>query len=516
MTDTSVSFPALQRISSGITGLDRILHGGFFKNGSYLITGSPGAGKTILGNQLCFNHVATGGRVLYISLLAETSSRMLAHLQSFRFFTLAPIADTLSYLSGYATLEDGGLDGLIALLRTEMRRHRATLLVVDGTITLEQVAPSVQEWKKFLHEMNASAEMLGCTVFFLMQYQGVPSSQPEQTMVDGVIELVVRSVDMRTTRELEVRKFRGSPFLEGKHHYVINAEGLVIHPRSEVVLAVSSTELPPSLSTHEHALRMKVGITHLDEMLQGGLPSGSTTLLLGASGTGKTLLGSHFLLQGAAEGQRGLYFGFYETPAQLMRKIARFQLDTGHFAPGGLLDVLWQTPLQDSLDMLAERLFHAIEEQGVRRLFLDGVGGFQRAVASAERLDLFLSALFTALRVREVTVVCTVELSDLFSPTIALPTTVERLTAQAENILLLRYVELHSQLYRLISIMKIRESGYDPTIREFRITDHGIEVASTFTSAEAILTGVARPVVNRDDSLSLVNEKQPTPQGQQA
>ena len=516
MADTSVHFPALQRVASGIAGLDRILHGGFFKGGSYLLIGPPGAGKTILGNQLCFNHVATGGRALYISLLAETSSRMMAHLQSFRFFTLAPIADTLSYLSGYATLEEGGLDGLIALLRMELRRHRATLLVVDGTITLEQVAPSVQEWKKFLHEMNPSAEMLGCTVLFLMQYQGEPSSQPEQTMVDGVIELKVRSVDMRTTRELEVRKFRGGPFLEGKHHYVITSEGLVVHPRSEVVLAFSSTDLPPSLATHEHATRIKLGITHLDEMLQGGLPSGSTTLLLGASGTGKTLLGSHFLLQGAAEGQRGLYFGFSETPAQLMRKMTRFQLDTSHFAPGGLLDVLWQTPLQDALDVLAERLISAIEEREVRRLFLDGVGGFQRAVASAERLDLFLTALFTALRTRDVTVVCTVELPDLFSPTVTLPKTVEGLALQAENILLLRYVELHSQLYRLISIMKIRESGYDPTIREFRITDYGIEVASTFASAEAILTGVARPTVNGNASRSLVNETQPTSQGQQA
>ena len=490
----------LQCVPSGVVGLDRILQGGFFKGGSYLLMGPPGAGKTILGNQMCFNHVASGGRALYVSLLAETSSRMLAHIQSFRFFTLAPIADTLSYISAYATLEESGLDGLITLLRSEMRRHRTTLLVIDGTITLEQVAPSVQALKKFLHEMNASAEILGCTVFFLMQYQGEPFTRPEQTMVDGVIELKVRSVDMRIIRELEVRKFRGSNFLEGKHSYAITEEGLVIHPRSEIVLAVSSTALPPALSSQEDSLRMSVGITQLDEMLEGGLLAGSTTLLLGASGTGKTLLGSHFLMQGAAEGQRGLYFGFYETPTQLMRKMNRFKLDASHFAQGGLLDLLWQAPLQDSLDVLAEQLIQAIEERGVQRLFLDGIGGFQRAVASAERLDLFLTALFTALRTRAVTVVCSVELPDLFSPTITLPANINGLTFLVENILLLRYVELHSQLYRLLSIMKMRESGYDPAIREFRITDSGIEVAATFASAESILTGVARPLSMRDDS----------------
>ena len=501
MTDTpSEQLPTLQRVPSGIAGLDRILQGGIFKGGSYLLIGPPGAGKTILGNQVCFNHVASGGRALYVSLLAETSSRMMAHMQPFRFFTLAPIADTFSYLSGYATLEEGGLDGLITFLRSEMRRQRVSLMVIDGTITLEQVAPSVQEWKKFLHDINASAEILGCTIIFLMQYQGEPSSQPEQTMVDGVIELKVRSVDMRIMRELEVRKFRGSHFLEGKHSYDITEDGLVVHPRTEAAFSISSAGLPPVLSTQEDVTRQRIGITQLDEMLRGGLHTNSTTLLLGAAGTGKTLLGSHFLLQGAIEGQRGLYFGFYETPVQLKRKMERFKLDTSHFAQGGLLDVLWQSPLQDSLDVLAERLIQATEERGIQRLFLDGIGGFQRTAASAERLDLFLIALFTALRTREVTIVCSVELPDLFSPNIALPAQFNGLTFLVENILLLRYVELHSQLYRLISIMKMRESGYDTAIREFRITDNGIEVAATFVSAESILTGVARPSSLRDDS----------------
>src|SRR2546423_3233711 len=109
MTDTSDQLPVPQRMPSGITGLDRILHGGFLKGGTYLIMGPPGAGKTILANQFCFNHIAAGGGVLYLTLLAETSSRMLANIQSFAFFTLAPIADTLSYLSGFPVLEQEGL-----------------------------------------------------------------------------------------------------------------------------------------------------------------------------------------------------------------------------------------------------------------------------------------------------------------------------------------------------------------------------------------------------------------------
>ncbi len=492
MTDTSNQLPVPQRMPSGIAGLDRILQGGFLKGGSYLITGPPGAGKTILGNQLCFNHVAAGGRAIYLTLLAETNSRMLAHIQTFTFFTLTPIADTLSYLSGYSILEQEGLEGLTALLRSEIRSHRATLLLIDGTVTAEQAAPSAQEWKKFLYDLNVAAEILGCTIFLIMQFKEGLASQPEQTMVDGLIELKIRAEDMRSFRELQVRKFRGSAFLEGGHNFAITQEGLVVHPRAEAVLAVSPAELPKPLATMEQPRRMGVGVTHLDEMLRGGLPSSSTTLLLGASGTGKTLLGCHFLTKGAAQGQKALYFGFNETPAQLTRKMERFSLDASRFVAAGQLELLWQPPVQDFLDVLAERLLNAIQRLEVKCLFIDGLGGFQRTVASAERLDLFLTALFTALRTLDVTTVCSVELPDLFSPTVTLPQTLSGTTAMVENILLLRYVELHSHFYRLISIMKMRESGYDPAIREFRITDHGIEVASTFASAEAILTGIAR------------------------
>src|SRR2546421_10223845 len=157
MADTADQIPVPQRAPSGIEGLDRILHGGFFQGGSYLLMGPPGAGKTILSNQLCFHHVANGGRALYLSLLAETSSGMLANLQSFSFFTLHPIADALFYLSVYAALEQEGVKGLIALIRTEMRRHRATFLDIDGAATASHAVPSETAWMKCWLDAHVTA-----------------------------------------------------------------------------------------------------------------------------------------------------------------------------------------------------------------------------------------------------------------------------------------------------------------------------------------------------------------------
>ncbi len=490
MSELAVEPPAPERLSSGNAGLDYVLHGGFLKGRTYLIVGSPGAGKTILGNQICYNHAMVGGSALYLTLLAETSSRMLTDLQSFAFFSLALVANKISYVSGYATLKQEGLDGLINLLRTEVRRLHASLVVIDGATIAAEVTPSSLEWKQYLHTLQVSMELLGCTTFLLVPSDEQYTSHGEQTLVEGVLELSMRFVDVRLVRELQVRKFRGSAFIEGRHLYTIDRNGLLVYPRMEALFSISSLPLPPD--TRKEVERLSVGIAQLDAMLYGGLPSGSTTILMGSSGVGKTLLGSHFLLRGAAQGEKGLYFSFSETPAQLARKLAPFGLDPTQFVADGLLELLWQSPIQDFLDVLAEQILASIERTGARRFFLDGLSGFQRSIASPVRLDLFLTAFLGALRRYEVTTICSVELPDLFSQEVNLPPGISGVTGLAENVLLLRYVELRSQLYRLISIIKMRESGHDPSIREFRISEQGIEVASTFSSAEAILTGVAR------------------------
>ncbi len=402
----------------------------------------------------------------------------------------------------------------MSLLRAEVRRLRASLLILDGAVLVGQSAPSVQEWKRFLHALYVSTEFLGCTTLLLLSADRSDVAQQAHTMVDGVIELVPRGVDMRLVRQLQVLKFRGSPFVEGRHLYAITQAGLVVYPRTEAMLTVSPTAFPESLSTTERPMRMGIGIAQLDAMLGGGLPAGSTTLLLGTTGTGKTLLGCHFLAEGAAQGHQGVYFGFSETPAQVLRNMAQLGLDGERFVKEGSLDLLWHSPVQDLLDVLAQRLLEVVQRSGVRRLFLDGLSGFQQTVTTPQRLELFLTALFTALHTLQITTVCAVELPDLFSPTIELPSSLRGITALAENILVLRHVELSSQLYRLISILKMRESGYDPAIREFRLSERGIEVAATFASAEAILTGVAHPRVAGQSPFSTM-KGQPPSQGEQ-
>ena len=492
MTERIDQLPA--RVESGVQGLDTLLAGGFLKGGIYLIMGPPGAGKTVLGNQLCFHHVASGERAVYVTLLAETHARMLTHIQSMQFFTPDPIAETLYYVSGYSVLEQEGLTGLMTLLREVCRSQRATMLVIDGLLTAEEVAPSPIEFKHFVHGLHTYMEALGCTTFLLTQFDGKSYIRPEFIMVDGLLELTDEVVDMRAVREIQIHKFRGSRSLRGKHLAEITDAGVVVHPRTESLYPQArATSIPQSAPP---ITRAAFGISRLDEMIEGGIPRDSTTLLLGAPGTGKTLLGLHFLTEGAIQGEKGFLFGFHETIEQLIRKAGRLGLSTESYIKNGQIDVIHSPTSEDILDILAERILETVQRQRIRRLFIDGLDGFQRSIASNERLALFLNALMAELHARQVTTICAVELTDMFDQTMRIP--LHGGTGFADNLFFLRYVELRSQLYRLISIIKMRDSDYDTSIREFRISEQGIQVASTFQSAEVILTGTAHPAETPD------------------
>jgi len=311
---------AIEQVPSGVPGLDTILRGGFPRGGIHMLQGPPGAGKTILGNQLCYHHAAAGGRALYVTLLAESHARMLLHLGTLRFFDPSRLPDQVSYLSGLGTLEGEGLPGLVTLLRREIAARKATVLVLDGLTAAEDRAASDTEFKKFIQELQAQAALHGCTAFLLTTGKG-RAVAPEHTMVDGVVELADIRYGTRTERGLFVNKLRGSDHLPGRHPFRITEEGLVVHPRVEAAFRESTRP------DEARSGRLSTGVVGPDMMLGGaGLPEATVTGVLGPSGIGKTTLGLHFVCaSGAAE--PSLFFGFYETRSRLLQQANRLGLD---------------------------------------------------------------------------------------------------------------------------------------------------------------------------------------------
>lgn len=471
---------AINRLPTGVAGLDTILNGGLMVGGIYIIQGNPGTGKTILTNQICFHHIASveNASALFVTLLAENHARMMSNLYNLSFFDERRIPDDLCYLSGFNELREGGTEAVGNLLRREILSRRCSLLVIDGIVSAQIAGTANQAFKEFIHSIQEIALATDCTII-MTSNSGVRTVAPEDTMVDGLIRLNDQNYGWRSQSDLQVTKFRGGAFMRGRHAYEVTDAGVVVHPRIEALLARPSQEEQPNEG------KASTGILRLNQMLEGGVPVGSTTVVMGPSGAGKTTVGLHFLSESSVS-EPGLMFGFYETPARIRAKAEVLSPPLAALIDAGSVQILWQPPTDDLLDAYGERLLEAVRKRGVRRLLIDGFGGFTKAAVEPTRMEHFFTTLANELRVLGVTTLYTLEVPDILGPAIRVP--IEAISSIAENMVLLRFIEVRSRLYRLISILKVRNSSFDPSLHEYAITNSGLVINETPDSAEAILS----------------------------
>jgi circadian clock protein KaiC len=479
------------RFSTGITGLDTILGGGVFEGGIYIVQGAPGAGKTILGNQICFAQAAKGRHALYVTLLAESHARMIGHMRRMDFFDETAIPDRMSYVGAFKTLEDDGLRGLLDVVRREVRTRNASILVLDGLITVHEKARSDLELKKFIHELQTQAGFSNCTMFLLTSAFDRNAFPPEHTMVDGLIELQSSMHGCRAACGPEPRARRG-----GRHSYRITAGGISVYPRIEALLET------PSVWDSADGPKVSVGIAGVDTMLGGGADTHSVTVVLGPSGSGKTTAGLQFLCGGAAD-EPAMLFGFHENPMALKIKARTLKLPLD--ARGDKISLLWRPQTEAILDEVATELLSAIKARGVRRLVIDGIEGFSKLTDEKARVGSFLSALCNELRAHGVTTMATVE-TDHAGITPGQPlagVNQTGLSAVAENIIALHLAALRSETHRLMTVLKSRDRRTDMRMRRFEIVEGGIILDTDHQRAESILRDISSQGIPASPSVDL-------------
>jgi circadian clock protein KaiC len=473
-------------ISTGIPMLDRLLGGGIPPRQTLIVTGDPGTGKTVLCSQIAFAQAARGNSVVLSTLASEPQEKLIAELSQFSFYDPERVGNELFVVSAYPWVQKGPKEARELLLKT-VKERKAKLLFLDGVRSLRDLWQDEAKLRAFLYELNVGLAQLGAIGLLSTEYSlSKLMKHPEATTVDGIVALSVVRFGGRMVRRVQVAKLRGRAHLTGEHLLQISGEGIKIIPRIEET-TMAAQDFEPS------DRRCEFGLPELDNIICGGIPAMSATLMAGSTGVGKTLLATKFIATGAAKGEPGLLINYSEPVGRLVTRAKGVSIDITPLIKAGTMHLQYRAPTNVEGDELVADILDAVERHGIKRLVVDGIGEIDESILEKQRARAMLTALIVRLRDLGVTAVFVKEAPKLTGPELDFSDTPLAITA--ENMLFFRQVELRGRLHRVVSVLKMRESGYDPHVREFEITAEGLRVLDPLASAEGLLTGVARPLI---------------------
>ena len=467
--------------ATGVPNLDAILGGGLPRGSLAIVVGPPGSGKTTLASQIVFA-AARAGPTTILTALSEPTSKLVAHLRTFRFFDEALLGDPVQVISLEQFLPKGLAttgEELLALVH----RAGAGVVVIDGFRSIRGTDADPQRGRQFLYDMGSALSVRGTSTLATSEADPRdPAFFPELTTADVLIGMHYRLVGVRQLRAIEAVKVRGGAPLPGLHGLSLSAEGVDIYPRLESRVAASARhgdagtagqgvgDVAPSMIGGLGELPAAFGVPGLDAALDGGLVRVTLTLVAGSLGTGKTTIVLAFALAGIAAGEPVLLLGFRETPAQLRLKARLFGAESAlerALAPGGGLEMLYLPPVELDPDIVADRLLAALDRTGARRLIIDSMAELERAVSRSGdpgRADEYLAALAVVLRRPGVTSLLTRETPLALAQT--LDTAADPVGMIADNVLLLQNISADGRLRRVLSVLKTRFAEHDEALHE--------------------------------------------------
>jgi circadian clock protein KaiC len=449
-----------ERFSSGDKHLDLILGGGLPADALNMIIGLPGCGKTILAEQFMFHNASPQRPGVYVSTVSEPLDKILRYGQGLDFFDADAIGTSIFFDDLGQTLNDGGLDNVLARVRKLITDRRPSVITIDSFKALSAYAANAQAFRQFLHGLAAILTALPATTFWVGEYdRDEIATAPEFAVVDAIIALTTHRQAERAIRHLEVLKLRGTGFMSGEHAYRIASDGLHVFPRL--------AESVPVEKYASHSERMSSGIPAVDQMLADGYWPGASTMVAGPSGSGKTLMGLHFIFNGAAAGQSGIIATLQENATQLDRIAAGF----GWSLTSESVELMYRSPVDLYLDEWFYELLEVIDRTRASRVFIDSLGDLRRAAIDELRFREYLYSLLQRGASRQVSIMMSQEIPTLFGAT---QLSEDGISHLSDNVILLHFLPRDGQLRRALTVLKTRASRHDPDVREFKITTGGI------------------------------------------
>ncbi len=465
--------PAAIRVySTGIPALDLVLGGGIPAASTVILAGRPGTGKTILAEQFLFTNATAETPALYLTTLSEPLEKVVRYLQQFTFFDRERLLRAIHYRDIGQIIRGRGIASLPQFVEDLVLERGVFFVVVDSFKALHDLSESAVIFRTALFDFARVLASSGVTALLVGEYVSEEIGRlPEFAVADGVLELTNRAHGGRDERTIRVHKLRGAAPLPGEHSFRIDASGLVVFPRliGDIGARVMFADEP-----------VPAGIEALDEMLGGGVRRGTSTVIAGPPGVGKTTLALQFLVEGARRGEPALLVSFQEAARHTRQRLHHLGIDGDRLVEAGLLTTLYAPPLELDLAELVGRVRSVVEAKRVRRLVIDALGDMQDAALEVER---FRAACWTLMHYLGNAGVTSFFLSE--TPwnnleSVPLLSTVTRgdISYMSDNIILMRYLwPPHGEADRALQVLKTRSTGHDPSLRPFHIGPTGLVVA---------------------------------------
>lgn len=479
--------PVPSKCVTGVPGLDDVLCGGLPTNSLYLVDGNPGVGKTTLALQFLNEGVRKKERCLYVTL-SETKPELENVAQSHGWSLAGIDVIELSAIEralvgkGQNTMFQSAeieLTQLSKLLLEEIDRVRPARIVLDSLSEMRLLAQSPLRYRRQILTFKQQFAERNSTVLLLDDRSAVGPDVQVQSIVHGMISLFTSPVKYGGMRRyLTVTKLRGVKYREGNHDYLIKKGGVHVYPR--LVAAEHHTPFEKTIYSG--------GNVGLDSLLGGGLHGGTSNLLIGPAGSGKSTIASMFARTAAAHGQQVSYYAFDENVHLLRNRARELELNLDPLITSGRLRVIQLDPAQTSPGELAYEIRRSVEQDKVKVVVLDSLNGYVSAMPNEEFLNLHLHELLTYLNQQGVMTLMILAQHGLLGP-MGTPVDISYL---ADTVILTRYFEALGAVRKAISVIKKRSGAHETTIRELNMSQQGITVGPPLAEFEGVLTGVPR------------------------
>ncbi len=477
------------RISSGVPGLDEVLHGGFIPGRAYLVRGGPGTGKTTLGLHFLTAGAAAGEPSLFITLgepaeqVRQNAEKLGFDLKNVHFLDLTPSPQFFAEVETYDIFSPAEVERVPTTQKiiAEVEKIAPRRVFLDAMTQFRYLASDSFQFRQQVLSFLRFLIDHGATVLFTSESSPEAPDDDLQFMADGVLHLFFAPEG----RTLSVTKLRGSNFRAGNHNFTLGSGGMRVYPR----LVPEAAYRPFSAET------ISSGVPELDELLGGGIERGTVTIFTGPSGVGKTTLGMQFMKEAAGRGERSVVYTFEEEVEIILRRCEAVNIPARVMIENGNLSIVKVEPLQYTPGEFAQLVRRDVEEKGTRLVMLDSVAGFNLSLRG-QNLIAELHAIAKYLQNQGVAVFLVTEVAEITGDFRATDANISYL---GDNIVFLRYLEIHGEMRKAIGVLKKRLSNFERTLREIEITRYGVKVGRPLTNLRGILSGTPEWIKEKGD-----------------